>query len=805
MAKPMQSIKTTRYLLVGALFILLALLYNSQASANIQTPAGAPSDPQPFAVFCQPYTFGFEAGKHYILQEGGFCTYAIPITGSVFVAVYKGVPGSSEIVLSEFHGGSARVVQTFPNHFGFPTDEQDFFGVVYAASLGSVLNEHLRTGSSPPPEALEGVNYFILPWKWGPKPAAEFDPVIIVPDILGSWQTHAGPVIDPIFRTYQNLIDTFVANGYVLDQNLFLLPYDWEQSNATTAQELNTRIQNIKTTCGCSHVDVIAHGMGGLIAWEYIQSPAYQNDIDQLIFLGTPFSGVPAAYLAWEGGEFHLSSNPLGNGLAQAFLAQEAKNAGFANTFGYARGKPVLSFEELLPVVDYLFNVGPYPTGYPRNLFLENLRSNFTVIQRGVRVTNVLADTFLSDTTFGFFVGLSSEPPLWPEGEPTFTFFDAGDKVVPRASIENYLGVDQEFAPQDHNELVSAAQGYTFNRLNGGIASPITNNNYPVQCILFIAISPLVDLQIVDPSSNRLGKNFADSTIFSEIPNSLYSGFTEQTEYGIIVNPASGIYTVNTEGNGSGTFTVNASDVCTGGTISASTSTATTPGKTLRFELERDGTSISIALITKAPLTVTANDKTVLLGAPLPPLTATLSGFVNGDTATSSDVTGTPSCTTTAASSSPVGTYPITCTIGTLSSNNYEFTTFIGGTLRIMYRFDGFLQPINDTAHQIGQDLSVFKAGSTIPVKLQLKKADGTVVQAATPPLWLSPQKGSAMNVSVDESFYTDPATSGNTFVWEGTQYHYNWSTKGLQAGFWYRIYAQLDDGTVRSVVIGLR
>jgi len=61
------------------------------------------------------------------------------------------------------------------------------------------------------------------------------------------------------------------------------------------------------------------------------------------------------------------------------------------------------------------------------------------------------------------------------------------------------------------------------------------------------------------------------------------------------------------------------------------------------------------------------------------------------------------------------------------------------------------------------------------------------------------------MNSPVDESLYTDPATSGNVFKWDGTQYSYNWSTKGFAAGYWYRIYAVLDDGTVQSVVIGLK
>jgi hypothetical protein len=92
--------------------------------------------------------------------------------------------------------------------------------------------------------------------------------------------------------------------------------------------------------------------------------------------------------------------------------------------------------------------------------------------------------------------------------------------------------------------------------------------------------------------------------------------------------------------------------------------------------------------VTKAPLTVTADDKSRLFGAANPPLTATLSGFVLGQTLGSSGVTGTAACTTSAAPYSAGGTYPIVCTVGSLSSVNYSFSPFVPGTLTV-----GFSQP----------------------------------------------------------------------------------------------------------------
>jgi sugar lactone lactonase YvrE len=58
-------------------------------------------------------------------------------------------------------------------------------------------------------------------------------------------------------------------------------------------------------------------------------------------------------------------------------------------------------------------------------------------------------------------------------------------------------------------------------------------------------------------------------------------------------------------------------------------------------------------------------------GAAMPNFAWTLNGFFNGDA--SGVVTGSPAITTTATASSPVGSYPITATAGTLAAANYVF------------------------------------------------------------------------------------------------------------------------------------
>jgi hypothetical protein len=85
--------------------------------------------------------------------------------------------------------------------------------------------------------------------------------------------------------------------------------------------------------------------------------------------------------------------------------------------------------------------------------------------------------------------------------------------------------------------------------------------------------------------------------------------------------------------------------------------------------------------VTKAMLTVTASNASVVYNQPLPKLTYTVSGYVNGDT--SSVLKGFPAETTTAAKGSLPGTYPIAIARGTLTvTGNYSFA-FKDGTLTI--------------------------------------------------------------------------------------------------------------------------
>jgi len=85
--------------------------------------------------------------------------------------------------------------------------------------------------------------------------------------------------------------------------------------------------------------------------------------------------------------------------------------------------------------------------------------------------------------------------------------------------------------------------------------------------------------------------------------------------------------------------------------------------------------------VSKANLTVKANNLSMKAGGTVPALTYAMSGFVNGDTQAKA-TTGAPKLTTAATSKSAAGSYPITVTAGTLAAGNYGFS-YLNGTMTV--------------------------------------------------------------------------------------------------------------------------
>ena len=120
-----------------------------------------------------------------------------------------------------------------------------------------------------------------------------------------------------------------------------------------------------------------------------------------------------------------------------------------------------------------------------------------------------------------------------------------------------------------------------------------------------------------------------------------------------------------------------------------------------------------ILTVTQAVVTITANNATKTFDSPNPTLGWTASGFVDGDTV--SVLTTNPTCTTTATTTSLVGTYPITCSGA--AAMNYSFS-YVPGTLTVLAA----------TCHYISLSLSPSSvaAGETITVTGHLMSCAST-------------------------------------------------------------------------------
>ena len=111
--------------------------------------------------------------------------------------------------------------------------------------------------------------------------------------------------------------------------------------------------------------------------------------------------------------------------------------------------------------------------------------------------------------------------------------------------------------------------------------------------------------------------------------------------------------------------------------------------------------------VSKAVLTVTADDCTRMEGASNPDLTVSYSGFKYDDNASS--LTTQPTASTEADASSPAGTYPITVSGGV--SDNYEFN-YVNGTLTVTAKSNQTIQLTEIAAKTYGDGAETLPAST---------------------------------------------------------------------------------------------
>jgi len=153
---------------------------------------------------------------------------------------------------------------------------------------------------------------------------------------------------------------------------------------------------------------------------------------------------------------------------------------------------------------------------------------------------------------------------------------------------------------------------------------------------------------------------------------------------------------------------------------------------------------------------------------PVPVHCASASGLTSGDTF-------------------PLGTTTVTCTAedaaGNMATGSFD--------VHVVYGWSGVLQPVN------ADGSSIFKLGSTVPVKFALSGDSAAITDATAKLTFTKIENG--IEGTVMEATSTATATTGNLFRYDAAsgQYVFNWSTKVLESGSGtYKLSIDFGDGT---------
>lgn len=259
-----------------------------------------------------------------------------------------------------------------------------------------------------------------------------------------------------------------------------------------------------------------------------------------------------------------------------------------------------------------------------------------------------------------------------------------------------------------HNLVDDASCTGLTNSTNGNIVNPsggaglnpagLAANGGPTQTVALLLTSPAIDAgdQTVCASTTSLNPvNNLDQRGVSRPQGSSCDIGAFEVPYLTVTAPSPS----RTVGTSNPAFTPTYQGFLFGDTASGlttaptCTTTATTSSPVGTYSINCSGGvsskyrfSYVAGTLTVTPvgtLTVTAPTASRSVGTANPSFTPTITGFLPGDTAANS-LTTAPTCTTTATSSSPAGTYSITCSGGV--SNKYAFS-YVASTLTVTLRF----------------------------------------------------------------------------------------------------------------------
>ena len=277
-----------------------------------------------------------------------------------------------------------------------------------------------------------------------------------------------------------------------------------------------------------------------------------------------------------------------------------------------------------------------------------------------------------------------SLPTLWQI--PTGTSIVAGGYLVFYADGQTSATT----ASGRHTSFTLSASGGSIGLFAADGVTPLDTITYGVQAAN-VSYGRAADGSVWGPmASATLGTangTLASVLAFSNTTTGTYGGTTALaatlTENGLAVANEPIRFTLN--GTSVGTATTNSSGIATLAGVSLARIHAGSYSTALAAAYLGDSvyaasSATGALLVTAAPLTITADSKSKVYGAALPTLTASYSGFVNGDTA--AKLTTQPSLSTTATAASHVSGNPYAINANGAVDSDYTIS-YVAGTLTV--------------------------------------------------------------------------------------------------------------------------
>ncbi len=151
-------------------------------------------------------------------------------------------------------------------------------------------------------------------------------------------------------------------------------------------------------------------------------------------------------------------------------------------------------------------------------------------------------------------------------------------------------------------------------------------------------------------------------------------------------------------------------------------------------------------------------------------------------------------CAVTVTGGTGVGTITVAAKATDRAGNTATKTI----SYEVVYKAGGLVAPA------AGSDLKVFKQGSTVVVRLKLLNAAGAAVTPAKAPVWVTPVAKGKSKGKPNQPVSKLKPDKGTVLIKRGSFWEYRWETSKTKVRKAYVITVRLDDGTTRTVTIGI-